>query len=157
MKTHTYQVSWLQLVLLLLPAVRSTASDFSQRIAVLDSLSLPLVNLIVDTALMGNSHFTSGRIAIIDPLRWAGGQQVSVYDCQLRYRGNWALNYEKKSFAVKLTDSSGKKLDVSVLGIRDENSWILDAMSFDCMRMRNRVCFDLWNSFSRIPGFCCLI
>ena len=24
------------------------------------------------------------------------------YDCQLRYRGAWSLNYEKKSFAVKL-------------------------------------------------------
>ena len=128
-----------------------SAPGFRQLAASLDSRSLPLVNLTVDTTRIGSSHFTPGRIEIIDPLRRTDNSLSVSYDCQLRYRGAWSLNYEKKSFAVKLVDSDGGKLDTGLLGMRCENSWILDAMAFDCMRMRNRVCFDLWNSFSRVP------
>jgi hypothetical protein len=40
-------------------------------------------------------------------------------------------------------------LNADIFGIRKENSWILDAMAIDRTRMRNRVCFDVWNSMSR--------
>lgn len=65
--------------------------------------------------------------------------------------GASALVYEKKSFAVKLIDETGEDLDADIMGIREENSWILDAMAVDRIRMRNRVCFDLWNEISRTP------
>ena len=41
--------------------------------------------------------------------------------------------------------------DSALLGMRSCSSWILDAMAIDCIGMRNRVCFDIWNQFSRLP------
>ena len=73
------------------------------------------------------------------------------YHCKLRYRGATATEFEKKSFAVKLVDEAGEALDASLFNIRKENSWILDAMAVDRIRMRNRVCFDLWNDLSKTP------
>ena len=134
-----------------LPAVAACPSDFTQMVDSMDSRSLPLVNLTVDVSLMGSSHFTSGRIEIADPQKRMGDSVTVALDCLLRYRGASALGAEKKSFAVKLVTADGGKANVGLLGMREENSWILDAMAFDCMRMRNRACFDLWNLFSRVP------
>jgi len=67
----------------------------------------------------------------------------------IRYRGASSLQYQKKSFAVKLKDAAGNKRNVSLLGMRSDNSWILDAMTIDKSRMRNRVSTDLWLDFSR--------
>lgn len=61
------------------------------------------------------------------------------------------MAYDKKSLAVRLVDGRGDDLDANVLGIREENSWILDAMAIDRIRMRNRICFDIWNSMSSTP------
>jgi hypothetical protein len=35
--------------------------------------------------------------------------------------------------------------------MRSCSSWILDAMAIDRICMRNRVAFDIWNDFSRLP------
>lgn len=67
----------------------------------------------------------------------------------IRYRGASSLSKQKKSFAIKLKYSDGEKCDTSLLGMRKDNYWILDAMAIDVARMRNRVSMDLWNDFSR--------
>lgn len=114
--------------------------------------SIPLVNLIVDTALVRIRRFTEGEIEIADYQRRTDATTELVrYPCLLRYRGASATQYEKRSFAVKLLDETGENLDACILGIREENSWILDAMAIDRARMRNRVCFDLWNKMSSTP------
>lgn len=72
-----------------------------------------------------------------------------IYPVLVRYRGASALKYEKKSFSVKFVKEEGDKQNVSLLGMRSDNVWVLDAMSVDMSRMRNRVSMDLWNDFSR--------
>ena len=127
-------------------------SDFERLRAEMDENSLPLVNLIVDTALVRLSRFTEGEIEIADYRRRTDAATEFVrYHCKLRYRGASSARFEKKSFAVKLLDEAGEDLDASILGIRNENSWILDAMAIDRARMRNRVCFDIWNGMSSTP------
>ena len=126
--------------------------SFEQMKNNLNSNSLPLVNLTVDLSLMNNKDFLDGEIEICDYQRRTEPSSQNVkYHCKLRYRGASALKYEKKSFAVKLFDKDGEDLDANIFGIRNENDWILDAMSIDRIRMRNRVCFDLWNQMSKTP------
>ncbi len=72
-----------------------------------------------------------------------------IIPIEIRYRGQTALKYAKKSFAIKLFDANGNKLNTSFLGMRSDNSWILDAMANDKARMRNRLSTDLWNDFAR--------
>ena len=74
-------------------------------------------------------------------------------DALIRHRGASSLKYKKQSYAIKLIDSLGAKLDTSLLGMRNDNYWILDAMAPDKARMRNRVAFDLWLDFSAKPYY----
>ena len=114
--------------------------------------SLPLVNLIVDTATVNTMEYAAGEIEISDYLCRTSPDTTTVrFHCKYRIRGGTAMEFDKKSYAVKLYDESGEDLDANILGIRDENNWILDAMSVDRTRMRNRVCFDVWNEISRTP------
>lgn len=71
----------------------------------------------------------------------------------LRRRGHSALYMDKPSYAIKILDSVGAKQDTSLLGMRSDNYWILDAMAVDHARMRNRVSMDLWLEFSRQPWY----
>ena len=121
-------------------------SEYEQMKQTLSPSSLPLVNLTVDTTHVGRRTYAAAFIDIANP----EGESFSGR-CMVRYRGSSALAYAKKSFTVKLVDEAGEKLDASLFGIRSDNSWILDAMAIDRIRMRNRVCFDVWNAMSRTP------
>ena len=73
-----------------------------------------------------------------------------TFDClaDMHIHGQTATRYKKKSLKLKLKDSDDNKLDVGLLGMREDNSWLLDAMASDLGRCRNRVSWDIWNAFS---------
>lgn len=87
--------------------------------------------------------YSTGTMSLTD----ADGK-TTQYNVKSKWRGHTAKQYDKKAFAVKLLDDSGDDLDASLLGMREDNNWILDAMAADKARMRNRVSFDLWNDFA---------
>lgn len=127
-------------------------SDFETLKDSLDINSLPLINITVDKNSVNKDSFVNAAIEIADYQRRNQDSQFTVtYSCQVKYRGASALSYNKKSFSIKLIDGQGNKLNSKILGLRDDNSWILDAMANDRIRMRNRVCFDLWNQISKTP------
>lgn len=123
-----------------------SATDFDRSIATMGEDALPLVNLECDFNSMSYLYFMQGKVTIA---QMAGDEVTLVsYNCQLRHRGKTALFLPKKSFAMKLVDDEGEKLDANLLGLRNDNSWIFDAMGIDRFRMRNRVLFNIWNEFS---------
>ena len=67
----------------------------------------------------------------------------------IEYRGAGAMRYVKKPYNFKLYDKAGEKREAELLNIRNDNSWILDAMFLDIAHMRTRVCFDIWNEFNK--------
>lgn len=138
---------------LLLPAYGLCAweTDYDRMRGEMDDCSLPLVNLCVDMANVCREEYTPAEVEIADRQKRTDNKEVARFRCKVRFRGATALRYEKKSFALKLIDSDGEDLDANIMGIREENSWILDAMAIDRTRMRNRVCFDIWNEISRTP------
>lgn len=68
-------------------------------------------------------------------------------------RGATAKKYSMKpALNMKLfTEDYTEEADSSLLEMRSCSSWILDAMAIDRICMRNRVAFDIWNEFSRLP------
>ena len=125
---------------------------FDQMKGELWSGSLPLVNLTVDISAVNSSAFVNGEIEVVDFHKRTDPMSESVkFPCQIRYRGGTSVARDKKSFSIKLVDEAGEKQNANMLGIREENSWILDAMAIDRTRMRNRVCFDVWNEMSGTP------
>ena len=118
----------------------------------LNEHSLPLVNIVVDPSTLHTTSFVPGEIEITDWHRRTNPEQFTVrYRCKYRIRGGTSTAFDKKSFAVKLVDDNGEDMNANLFGIREDNSWILDAMAVDRTRMRNRVCFDVWNDLSVTP------
>ncbi|MCQ2067842.1 MAG: CotH kinase family protein [Bacteroidaceae bacterium] len=110
--------------------------------------SLPLLNITVDFDSINKNSFVQGTVELAV---YNSRTVYSLYNCLVKYRGTTANRFKKKSFALKLVDHKGNDLDISLLGMRKNDSWILDAMAIDRIRMRNRVCFDIWNRISRTP------
>ena len=105
--------------------VSAQESQFEQMKRELDENSLPLVNMLVDIANVNKTSFVPGEIEIADfKRRTDASAEVVRYHCLYRMRGATASGYEKKSFAVKLTDEFGEDLDANFFGIREENSWM---------------------------------
>jgi len=132
--------------------ISAQENQYEQMKRELNENSLPLVNMIVDVSLLNNSKFVSGEIEISDWFRRTDpNADVVRFFCKYRIRGGTASGFDKKSFAVKLYNENEDELDANIFGIREDNSWILDAMAIDRIRMRNRICFDVWNEMSQTP------
>ncbi len=141
-------------LLLIVQAIVANAGDvitYEQLKQQLTEKSLPIVNLSVNLSSVSKDNYTNATIEIADPQKRTDGNTVTTFNCKVKYRGASSINYNKKSFAVKLLDDSGESLDATVLGIREDDSWILNAMAIDRVRMRDRLCFDIWNDFSTVP------
>lgn len=66
--------------------------------------------------------------------------------CGIEIRGGQASDRAKKAYGIEFWEDlecSGKR-DETVLGMRCDDDWILDAMYIDKAKMRNRASFDLW-------------
>lgn len=100
---------------------------------------------------MSKEDYVAAQLDITDPQCRTNGQQTSHFRCKVKYRGASSLAYHKRSFAVKLTDDNDAARDASILGIRESDNWILNAMAIDRIRMRDRVLFDVWNDMSDVP------
>ena len=103
--------------------------------------SLPIIHIQSENI---STEFSNGHFLFYDPT----DSIPLAFVIDVRWRGATTLARPKKSYAVKLKDAKGEKLNHSFLGLRSDNSWILDAMSIDKARMRNRISTDLWNDFS---------
>lgn len=97
---------------------------------------LPKVIITSDYSLQ--TTFQSGHFVLIN-----NGDTLSC-EMLFRRRGATSLRYDKPSYAIKLVDSLGNKVDTSLLSMRKDNYWILDAMAVDKARLRNRAAMDLW-------------
>lgn len=91
-----------------------------------------------------------GTIKLADARKQTEENPAFVSKVSAYYRGATARTFPKKSFTVVLLDEEDKEENTAILNIRSDNKWILDAMAVDYSRMRNRLCFDLWNEIGEI-------
>ena len=96
----------------------------------------------------GMTEYLNGKMQLTD----VDGSVVEL-PAMFKTRGATAASYMMKpSFNMKLkSDDYTEEVDSTLLDLRSCSSWILDAMAIDRICMRNRVCFDTWNEFSRLP------
>lgn len=136
-------------------SIYGQGTDFASMKGNLTDESLPLVNLTFNESELSSDEYIEGEIEFVDKQMRTGGEvNPAPYKADFKIRGGSSADLDKKSFAIKLfklKNGNKKDLDLEVFGIREENSWILDAMGYDKMRMRNRVCFDLWNEMGGTP------
>ena len=122
-----------------LPLGHSTLRCVTARV---ELTTLPIVTLVCNDI---GKEYREGSFRLVSPEYGQVAESASM-----RWRGESALLFSKKSFGLKFKEN-GEKKDVSLLGMRSDNNWMLDAMAFDRSRMRNRVSFELWEEFSAKP------
>ena len=88
-----------------------------------------------------------GKMQLFNP--GVGVSQYEITETALRYylRGDSSSSFEKKSYSLGLLDSKGENLDVSLLGMRSDNSWKLKNMVADTSKVREKTSCQIWEMF----------
>ena len=109
---------------------------------------LPVLRISFEGKISRGMDYANGSMQLTD----TDGSVVEL-PAKFRTRGATASQYMMKpSLNMKLrTEDYAEETDSALLGMRSCSSWILDAMAIDRICMRNRVAFDIWNEFSRLP------
>ena len=66
------------------------------------------------------------------------------FPCSFHVRGATSIIFEKKSYRIELHDAVGNNEDASLLGLREDDDWILNAVGTDKSLAREKICYDLW-------------
>lgn len=106
---------------------------------------MPVVEL---TGSFGDAY-SQGTICVDEP----DSANAVLLNAKIKWRGATTEYRNKKQYAIKLLDASGAPVDTCFFGLRSDNNWILDGMSIDVARMRNRVVTDLWEDYSVKPYY----
>lgn len=103
---------------------------------------LPVMELTGDFGL----EYAQGSVSIHSPDSTGKSEMLA----KLKWRGNHTSQPErhKHNYHIKFLNEDGSKKDRSFFGLRKDNHWKLDGGQVDMLRVRNRVCADLWLDMS---------
>ena len=118
--------------------------------------ALPVLHLYLDTIpLHSGGDYVPAWLSLTRPDTTTGRMDIKI-----KYRGGSTNTYtrSKRNFKVKFTDrpasdSLAKKMDRKLLDLRNDNSWVLDAMQIDLARMRNYVATSIWEDMCVRPYY----
>lgn len=63
-------------------------------------------------------------------------------------RGQTSLRFPKKGYNLELYTQAGRKKDVSLLGLREDDDWKLNAFYSDTSKVREKLAIELWNEIA---------
>ena len=93
--------------------------------------------------------YQEGSINIYTP----DTQTFSLIKAKWRGGTTNAEDRHKRNYKLKTINAEGKSEDISFLGLRNDNNWILDAGQIDLFRLRNRIATELWNDMAVKPYY----
>lgn len=79
-------------------------------------------------------------------------RQYEIVECNVRYhyKGATTSNFAKKGYAISLQNSNEENLDLSLLGMRTDNSWKLNALVTDKNRIREKTAARIWEQMDEV-------
>ena len=101
---------------------------------------LPAICINCEDGEISGKETHTGRILVIDPYR----NEYRDFECSFHVRGNTSVLFDKKSYRVELHDKNGNNLKESLLGLRNDDDWVLNSLGTDKTLAREKVCYDLW-------------
>lgn len=69
-------------------------------------------------------------------------------NCLFHQRGNSSTYFEKKSYKVSLKNAQGEKKNENLLGMRNDDDWILNPIYADVTKVREKVAYRLWDKIT---------
>lgn len=157
MKLNDKQVNMLGQVVINHPYAVKARKGSREESFMLYFTSLPLIHIHTKSEIMDEPKILSWtELTYRDTKQITGGPRLYTGYAGIEIRGRTSAGHEKKSYGLELWENSLEK-DVSapLLGMREGEDWILDAMFVDPLRMRNKLSFELWEKMwknqSNIP------
>lgn len=95
--------------------------------------------------------YANGTVDVIMP----SSDDMPDMTAKVKWRGGSTNGSDKhkRNYHIKFIGEDGKKQDRKLFGLRNDNSWLLDAAQVDMSRVRNRVATDIWNDFATKPYY----
>ena len=145
MRTYFIQFSlFLNLISLNIISAQVVFSSSNLPIIVIDTHGQVIPNEPKIEADMGIINNGPGvRNYITDPFNHYNGK------IGIEIRGSSAQTFPKKQYAIETRDSTGNNLNVSLLGMPEENDWILYAPYSDKSLIRNVLAYKMSNDIGR--------
>ncbi len=78
---------------------------------------------------------------------------ISLIKAKWRGGSTNTADKHKRNYKIKSINFKGKSQDISLLRMREDNNWILDAGQIDLFRLRNRIATEIWNDFATKPYY----
>lgn len=113
---------------------------------VLTGLPAVSVDIESDTETFGPYSKVLAKTLVFDP-EGEDGYTVTACESKLSYRGASSRYFNKKSYNLKLYNPKDER-GYSLLGLRQDNEWILKSMFTDPDRIREKLALDLWNDMA---------
>lgn len=79
----------------------------------------------------------------------AGGYSVKKTNVRWKLRGHTAMVMPKKSYKLTLEKKSGIKRNMSLLGLGSDDDWILNPLSLDDSKEKEKFLQSLWNEMAQ--------
>ena len=95
--------------------------------------------------------YAQGNISLLSP---EAAEPTNSF-AKVKWRGGTTntADKHKRNYKIKTLNEKGKKQEISLLGMREDNNWILDAGQIDLFRLRNRIATEIWNDFATKPYY----
>ena len=83
----------------------------------------------------------------------ADNAQTGRYSIQrsaatFRPRGATSMSFPKTSYRIGLLDEAGENRNLSFLGLREDDDWLLNSLYSDRSKVRDKLSLDLWNEIA---------
>ncbi len=92
----------------------------------------------------GSETLHYGTISVFNPDVGVDNYEILQSNVCYHLKGDSTKLFDKKGYAFKLQDYQGKNIDVSLLGMRADNSWKLNALNVDASRVREISASRIW-------------
>lgn len=117
--------------------------------------TLPVLRLTAEQYGVGDFGWTevSGNMCLWTPSGF-GSDNYSAVTSNLRWhvRGGSTFTNTKKSLKLSLSYTNGQKRNISLLDMGSDDDWILNAMSMDDLKLREKLTMDIWNQIIAVDN-----
>ena len=111
--------------------------------------TLPFIHIESETVPTDRSAlepYESGSVTVIEPQNKENGRYtVDTYNMEYKVRGQTSAYLDKKPYKFRLLNSEQERLSESILQLRKDDDWNLNAVYGDNSKIREAVCFDILN------------
>lgn len=76
-----------------------------------------------------------------------GKMSVETYPVKWHIRGGKSIQSAKKALKLTLKKKNNENLNVDILGMGSDDDWILNSMSIDDTKLREKTALDVWNNY----------